>query len=111
MAEEEARKTTFRGTPLECEAWLRRFFDIMRIFLGNEDESSLELFERTAWDIDIVAVDGVLKDRVRKDLRSYCDMISLERELFELLAKTDEDKDNVDSDTISEEQEADNQED
>ena len=43
MAEEEKRKTTFRGTPIECEAWLRRFFDIMRIFLGIEgDDEALE---------------------------------------------------------------------
>jgi len=112
MAEEEARKTTFRGTPLECEAWLRRFFDIMRIFLGiNGDDETLETFERTVWDMDISAIDGVLKDRARPDLRPYADMIDLERDLLRLVTKVGEDGGKVDGDTIATEQEADKQED
>ena len=108
MAEEETRKTTFRGTPIECEAWLRRFFDIMRIFLGIDgDDEALETFEKSVWDMDISAIDGVLKDRVRPDLRPYADMIDLERDLLRLVTKVGEDGGKVNSATLSTEQEAD----
>ena len=108
MAEEEARKTTFRGTPIECEAWLRRFFDTMRICLAIDGgDEALETFERSVWDMDISAIDGVLKDRVRPDLRPYADMIDLERDLLRLVTKVGEDGGKVDGATIQEEQEAD----
>lgn len=110
MADE--RVTTFRGTPIECEAWLRRFFDIMRIFLAIDGgDEALETFEKSVWDMDISAIDGVLKDRVRPDLRSYADTIDLERDLLRLVTKVGEDGGKVYSDTISEEQEAEEQED
>lgn len=109
---DNVRKTSFRGTPLECEAWLRRFFDIMRIFIGIDGgDEALETFEKSVWDMDISAVDGVLKDRVRPDLRPYADMIDLERDLLRLVTNVGEDGGNVDSDTIATEQEADDQED
>ena len=75
---------------------------------SEPDSVTMQLFEKSAWELDISAVEGLLKDRVRPDLRPYGDVILIERELFDLLAKMgdeDTDQDDVDgeNDTMSSE--------
>ena len=97
MADEQ-RHTEFMGTPIECEAWLRKFFDSIRTFLrssvncGDINEVANDVFERTVWTIEISGLDAVLPAKVRDDpsLRMHADKIDIERDLFSLVTSVDD---------------------
>lgn len=86
---------SFEGTPIECEAWLRKVFEYMRLFvrhgLGDNHENreraerDAEIYERSVWHIDVTGMDLVAKDRARTDLLVECEMIDAERQLFDTL--------------------------
>ena len=83
------KPTVYVGTPIEIEASIRRFFNAQRLYFNNlpEDDrkEKLELFDRSAFRVEIVAMDGLAKERVRPHLRTTADQIDLERELFRLV--------------------------
>lgn len=86
--ESNTKPTVYTGTPIEIEASIRRFFEFQRLYFNNlpEDDrkKKLELFDRSAFRVEIVAMDGLAEERVRPHLRSTADQIDLERELFRL---------------------------
>lgn len=77
------RLTSFRGTPLECEVWLRGLFDRMRTRVGQLG-NDMDVFERTVWDINLYSTDGLARDRARTEFVMGVGMLETERELADL---------------------------
>lgn len=89
MEGEAPRPTVYVGTPIELEAMLRKFFWFQRMYLENATDRKEvhELFERTAWRIEIVPLEGVARERVRDEFKPDVARIDAERELYDLLCQ------------------------
>lgn len=95
-----AHESEYMGTPIECEAWLRRQFDIHRNYLRgatsnledgeyvptDETAESLETYDRTVWELVLRSTDSMAKARIRSDPMTIetCGRIDNERELYDI---------------------------
>lgn len=92
---------SFAGTPIECEAWLRKKFEMMRLALtgytsvmvdgklepGGSQEDVLEKYERSIWKVTVKGTDMVAANRMRSSMVVDASLIDTEREVVQLLMK------------------------
>lgn len=90
---------TFTGTPIECEAWLRKRFDVMRWAIvgytseqdgngyvpGERQDEMLDLYERSVWKVTVNSLDMVAESRMRTQMIVDAKRIDTEREVVSLL--------------------------
>lgn len=83
---------SFRGTPVECEAMVRRHFACMRAFVKGhadpgEEDSDLDEFGRTVWDIEIHSTNGLAMRKVRPELVDEASMMETLDDLYDIAIK------------------------
>lgn len=95
------RCVSFTGTPVECEAWLRRHFACMRALINGYTESvdhsnseDLDKYDRTVWQIDVYSTNGLAKKKIRHELVAEASMMATLDDLYDIAInkKAEEDK-------------------
>ena len=85
---------SFRGTPVECEAMVRRHFACMRALIkgytdseGHDNSEDLDKFDRTVWDIEIYSTNGLAMRKVRPELVDEASMMETLDDLYDMAIK------------------------
>lgn len=95
------KTSTFMGTPIECEAWLRRELDIHRNYIkgatsdlvdgefvaGEKQDEMLEKFERSVYEVNLRPLDVTATDRMRTSMIGICSRIETERDITDIMLK------------------------
>lgn len=87
LAVSEENVTTYIGTPAETEAMLRKFYDLQRAYIRNENPEAMDTYERTMWRVDATALEVVAEARVRDFMLPDVTRMDTEREIAKLLAE------------------------
>lgn len=95
------RCTTFIGTPVECEAMLRKHFACMRALIkgytdseSHDNSEDLDKYDRTVWQVDVYSTNGFAKKKIRPELVEEAGMMATLDDLYDIAIneKTEEDK-------------------
>ena len=90
---------SFEGTPIECEAYVRKVMGSMRNFLvgytselvdgefvpGERQEEVLRTFDNSVWSV-VITPEDMVETAPRDDMRDMVERIRLERDLFDALS-------------------------
>lgn len=87
LAVSEESVTTYIGTPAETEAMLRKFYDLQRAYIRNENPEAMDTYERTMWRVDATALEVVAEARVRDFMLPDVTRMDTEREIAKALAE------------------------
>ena len=87
LAVSEENVTTYMGTPAETEAMLRKFYDLQRAYIRNENPEAMDTYERTMWRVDATALEVVAEARVRDFMLPDVTRMDTEREIAKALAE------------------------
>lgn len=91
----------FEGTPIECEAWMRKQFDAMRAYVegwtsevrdgeyvpADNQQEKLDVYDRSVWKVTIEPTEHVAVERMRSSMVDECVRVEAERELFDTMAR------------------------